>query len=171
MHPPTKLKRRLLVAAALLALFLLTGFFLLPPVIRSQLEKQLSATLGRQVSVERVRLNPCVLSLTIENFTVRERDGTTPFLSWRRLYVDFDLLSSLWGEWVLSEVELDGLQVRGQINADRTFNVSDLIARFTPASPAPVASPAAKPPRPVRVPSRTAPASPTRAPTRARTAS
>ena len=72
--------------------------------------------------------------------TVRERDGTTPFLSWRRLYVDFDLLSSLWGEWVLSEVELDGLQVRGQINADRTFNVSDLIARFTPASPAPVAS-------------------------------
>lgn len=151
MHVSAKAQRRLLLSAALLVLFLLAGFVFLPPVARTQLEKRLSITLGRQVTIERVRLNPCVFTLTVENLTVRESDSATPFLSWRRLYIDFDLLSSLLGEWVLSEVELDGLNVRGQINADHSLNISDLIAKFAPTTPAPAVEPTAKPPRPVRV--------------------
>ncbi|PTX91692.1 DUF748 domain-containing protein [Opitutus sp. ER46] len=143
------LRRRVLVAASLLAVFSLVGFVILPPIVKSQLEQRASAALGRRVSVEKVRLNPYALSLTLENFAIQEADGKTRFLGWRRLYVNFDALSSLWGEWVLSEVALDGFYARGVLNADRSLNVSDLLARL--ASPSAAPAKPAEPGRPLRV--------------------
>ncbi len=88
----------------------------------------------------------------MENFAIQERDGTTLFLGWRRLYVNFNALSSLRGEWVLGEVALDGFNLRGQVNPDQSLNVSDLIAKFAPpATAASPANPPAKPSRPIRV--------------------
>lgn len=141
-------RRRGLIALALLVIFTLTGFFVLPPIVRAQAEQRLSAELGRRVTVGKVRLNPYALSVTVENFAIQEPDGKTLFLGWRRLYVNFDALSSLRGEWVVSEVALDGFEAHGAINPDRSLNVSDLLAKFVPASPA---TPATAPARPVRV--------------------
>jgi hypothetical protein len=107
--------------------------------------------------VEKVRVNPYALTLTVEGLSIAEADGRTPWLGWRRLHVDFDLLSSLCGEWVLSEVELDGFHTRVAINRDRTFNFSDLLAKFAPAGApaAKVSAPAeakpAEPGRPLRI--------------------
>src|SRR5262245_25924298 len=108
--------RRGLIAIALLALFTITGFFVLPPIVRSQVEKRASSELGRRVTLGKVRLNPYTLSLTLESFAIAERDGTTPFLGWRRLHVNFDAISSLRGEWVLSEVALAGFETRVRVN-------------------------------------------------------
>lgn len=150
MNTTRPVRRRAIVAAALVALYTVTGFFVLPPIVKSQAEKRLSAMLGRQVTVERVRLNPYTLSVTLENFAIKEQDGQTLFLGWRSLYVNFDALSSLFGEWVLSDVRLDGFTVRGVVNSDQSLNVSDLLAKFAPAANAPGA-PAGKPSRPLRI--------------------
>jgi hypothetical protein len=149
-------RRRLLIVAALLALFSITGFLIAPPILKTQLEKRLSAELDRRVTVEKVRLNPFALSLTLENFAVHEPDGTTHFLGWTRLYVNFDALGSLRGEWVLSEIALDGFTTRVAVNADQSFNFSDLLARLAPppdpaAAPAEVPAKPAAPSRPVRI--------------------
>lgn len=144
-------RRRILIAAVLFALFTITGFFILPPIVRSQLQKQLSSRLGRTVTIERVRMNPYTLSVTVDNLAIRERDGKTPFLGWRRLYVNFDALHSLWGAWTLSDVVLDGFRARAVVNPDRTLNVTDLLERFTAAPGAAPAAAPQKPGRPLRI--------------------
>lgn len=138
-----------LIALTLIALFTIAGFFILPPIVKTQLEKRLSAELGRRVTVGRIRLNPYALSVTVENFAIQERDGKALFLGWRRLYVNADALSSLRGEWVVSEIGLDGFEAHGAVNADGTLNVSDLLAKFAP--PATSAKPPSAPARPVRI--------------------
>ncbi len=131
MKSKSRLLRRLTIIAALAVLFTLLGFFALPPLVKSQLEQRLSATLGRRVTVEKVRLNPYALTLTLENFAIREADGTSPFLGWRRLYVNFEALASIWDSWVLGEIALDGFDARVAVKADQTLNFSDVIARLT----------------------------------------
>lgn len=145
-------QRIVLFCAALVALFAIAGFFVAPPIVKRQLESRLSAMLGRRVTVEKVALNPFTLAATLERFTIQEADGTTRFLGWERLHVNFDALASLRGEWVLSTVALDGFSARVAVNADQSFNFSDLLARFAPPARAVPAAPKSAPPtRPVRV--------------------
>jgi hypothetical protein len=143
--------RRWLIAVATgLVIFSVVGFFVLPPIIKSQVQKRLSAELGRTVTLGKVRVNPYLLSLTLNDFDIREKDGRNSFLGWNRLYVRFDALPSLFGEWVLGEIELDGFHGGVVINSDGSFNFSDLLAKFAASTPKPLAAPE-KPLRPVRV--------------------
>src|SRR4051812_11867136 len=108
MNPSRRTRRWLIGAAAFFVLFTVSGFFILPPIVKAQTEKRLSALLGRTVTLERVRLNPYALSLTLENFNIQEKGSSGSFLGWTRLYVNFDAVSSLTGHWVVSDIELDG---------------------------------------------------------------
>ncbi len=151
-----RLRRWLVVLLALLVVFTVVGFFVLPPVIKSQAEKRLSAELGRTVTIGKVAVNPYALEVTIENFSIHEKDAASTFVGWRRIHVDFAALASLRGEWVLSEITLDGFTGRVAINADQSLNFSDILARFEPKpGAAPAAAPAPKPkdsaPRPLRI--------------------
>lgn len=150
MQTTPRVRRRFLIAGVLVALFTITGFLILPPIVRTQLEQRLSAAIGRKVTVEKVRLNPYTLSITLENFAIREPDGTALFVGWRRLYVNFDALSSLWGEWVLGDIALEGFQAHVTLRADHTMNFADILQRFTPPAGAPPAAPA-KAARPLRI--------------------
>lgn len=131
--------------------YTVVGFFVIPPIARSQLEKRLSAQLGRRVTVEKVRLNPFVSSVTLEKFAILEQDNAAPFLGWRRLYVNADPLSS-WKEWVVSEIMLEDFASRVVVNPDRSLNVSDILAKLaaTEKKPEPPAQPS-KAARAVRI--------------------
>jgi hypothetical protein len=148
---PMKLSRRvkkvLGVAVVAFVLIGITGFFILPPIIKTQAEKRLSAELGRSVSIGKVRVNPYLFSLTIEDFNIQEKDGQNSFLGWRRLYVRFDALLSLAGDWVLGAIELDGFHSGVTVNSDGSFNFSDLLAKFAP----PHGAAPAKAGRPIRI--------------------
>ena len=145
--PPSRVRRNLWIAFWVLVVFTVTGFFIAPPIVKAQLQKRLSAELGRAVTVGKVRVNPYALSVTLENFDIRLKEGTGSFLGWRRLYVNFDALASLTGDWVLGEIELDGFHAGVIVNRDGSLNFSDILARLTAAAPkAP-----AKPSRPIRI--------------------
>ncbi len=150
MKPVSKLKRVLVTAVILTALFTVIGFFVLPPIIRSQLEQRLSTELGRRVTVGQAKFNPYALSLTLENFAILEREAPDVFLGWRLLHVNFEALASLRGEWVLREFTLDGLDGRFERDADGSLSIADIVAKLTPptATPPP---PSTKEPRPLRV--------------------
>lgn len=150
MQTTPRVRRRFLIGGVLLVLFTITGFLILPPIVRSQLEQRLSAELGRKVTVEKVRLNPYTLSITLEQFAIREPDGTTLFVGWQRLYVNFDALSSLWGEWVLGDIALDGFRANVALRADHTLNFADILQRLTPPASTPAAAPTPAV-RPVRI--------------------
>jgi len=151
MKPAPKLKRAIVIVGVLAVLYPVVGFLVLPPIVRSQLEKRGSAELGRRVTVEKVRLNPYALSVTLENVAIHEQDPTSVFLGWRRLYVNFSALASIASEWVLDEITLERLEGRLERKADLSLSIADILARLTPAAtPAPAKS-AASEPRPLRV--------------------
>ncbi|HUL55165.1 MAG TPA: DUF748 domain-containing protein [Opitutaceae bacterium] len=144
-----RLRRILWACATLLVLYTVVGFFVLPPIARAQLVKRLSAELGRPVALGKVRLNPYALSVTLENLDVRETGGGGSFFGWRRLYVNFGALASLTGDWVLSDIALDGFHLQVTVNPDGTFNFSDLLTKFM--APPPAGAKPAAPGRALRV--------------------
>jgi hypothetical protein len=141
-------RKRLGIATMLVALYTVVGFFVLPPIVRSQLEKRAPAELGRRVTVEKVRLNPFTLSVTLDGLTVFEADGNTPFLGWRRLYVNVGALASIRGEWVLTEIALDGFAGHVAIDQHGAFNFADLVAKLQSR---PQDASAGRPGRPIRI--------------------
>jgi hypothetical protein len=149
MKPPSRLRRRLLILTSLVLLFTVVGFFVLPPIVKSQLQKRLSAELGRRVTVEKVRLNPYTLSATLERFAIHEPDGTSVFVGWRRLHVNVGGLASIWKEWALSEIVLEGFTASVAIKPDASLNFSDILAKVSPPGVTP--PPKSKPSRPIRV--------------------
>jgi hypothetical protein len=86
--------RRLLIAAVVTpGAIALVGFLILPPIVRHVAAKQLTSLLGRRVTLERVRMNPFKLSVTVEGLQIYERDGLTPFLGFARFHVNTEAAS------------------------------------------------------------------------------
>lgn len=114
----------------LLAFYTIMGFLILPPIVRSVAVKQISRQLNRPVSIERVKINPFVLSTTIRGLLIKDLDGE-PFVSWDEVYVNFQLSSFFGRAWVFKEISATRPFIRAQMNKDGTFNFSDLIAKFS----------------------------------------
>jgi hypothetical protein len=124
-----------LIAGGVFIALVLFGFFGLPPIIKAQAVKQLSERLGREVAVERVRVNPLVLSVAIEGFAIAEADPAAgEFTGWNRLYVNLDSWPLLLGRVRFQAIELDGFRARVARDDAGVFNYADIVARLTKAS-------------------------------------
>lgn len=143
------MRRFLWFTAVCVALYAVVGFFVLPPILKTQLERRGAVELGRSVSIQRVRVNPFVLSATFDGVEVGGRGGTgAPLLGWQRLLVNFDPLSSITRDWTFGEIVLAGFHGVVEIGADGKFNFSDLIEKFQPSSEP---QPPSKLSRPIRI--------------------
>jgi uncharacterized protein involved in outer membrane biogenesis len=111
----------------LLVFFALVGFLVLPPIVKSQLEQELSKALHRTVTVEAVRMNPFAPSVTVRGFAARERSGDALFVTFEELYVNAAWTSIFRLAPVVDEVKLTKPHVRVVRNADRTYNFQDLV--------------------------------------------
>ncbi len=132
---PWQKYRVLLIAGGLAVATVLFGFFGLPPILRAQAVQRLSAQLGRAVTIERVRVNPLVLSVTVEGLAVAEAEPAQgAFFGWRRLYANLDSWSLLTGRLRFQEIALDGLRARVAKRADGGMNLDDIVARFAGAA-------------------------------------
>jgi hypothetical protein len=124
-----------IVSAVLL--YTLTGFFLVPALIKSQMLKRLPALTHRRVTIRQVRLNPYALSFTLRGFALAETNGE-PFASLGELYVNFELSSIIHRGLVFSEIRLKEPSANIVCLKDGSFNFSDLIStNETPAAPNP----------------------------------
>jgi len=130
-------------AGGLLALYTLLGFFVLPPIVKKVAPRQLATLLHRQVAIEKVRINPYALSLTVRGLAVTGPDGR-PFVSWDELYVNFQASSLFRWAWTFDEIRL--VKPFGEVILlkDGRLNFSDMIDTTTNAPPKPNA-PAAIP--------------------------
>lgn len=125
---------------ALLCLWLI-AWAGLPPVLKWQLEKQASATLGRTVTVDRVDFTPWTLELEIRGLRVADAAGRGTQFGLQRLYVDAELQSLLRLAPVVDALVLEQprLQLR-HLGAGR-YDVDDVIERLQPAPDAPPSAP------------------------------
>jgi hypothetical protein len=138
---PPRRRKLLYWVVGLLLFYTVTGFLILPLVIRSVAVKQLSKQLDREVSIQKVQLNPYAFSTAIRGLLIKDKDGE-PLISWDEVYVNFQLSSFLGHPWVVKEIRIVSPFARAQMNKDGTFNFSDLITKFASTN-----APAAPPPK------------------------
>lgn len=122
--------RRVLIGGGLsLLVVVVLSWWVLPGIVRRQIEEQGGEFTGRSVTVEKVALNPFTLAVEISGFEVRDRDGGE-LLAWTRLMVNANLWATLTGNWGLDAIELEGLRGRLFMTEDGELNVADLIEKL-----------------------------------------
>lgn len=128
-------RRDAAVAGALLALWAMVGFVVLPMVLRPVVERKIGETLHRKATLKGLAINPFALSVTLKGLDVKDRDGTSPFVSFESLYVNAEAVSVFRGGPVLSAITLVKPAVTLVRNADGTYGVQDLIDEFGKPTP------------------------------------
>lgn len=131
---------------ALVALYGLIGFFILPGVALRIANQQLQQYATVPAELQRLEFNPFSLELTLWGLKIGAPDK--PTLGFERLYGHLRLDSAWRGVLHLSEVELDKPRTQVAFAKDGTLNLAQL---FTlPKSPTAADEPAARP-LPVRI--------------------
>ncbi|MGE8045616.1 DUF748 domain-containing protein [Pseudomonas monteilii] len=131
---------------ALVALYGLIGFFILPGVALRIANQQLQQYATVPAELQRLEFNPFSLELTLWGLKIGAPDK--PTLGFERLYGHLRLDSAWRGVLHLSEVELDKPRTQVAFAKDGTLNLTQL---FTlPKSPAAADEPEARP-LPVRI--------------------
>ncbi len=121
------LKRYVLWLAIALAAFAVIGFLVLPPIVKSVLARQLSEKLHRHVEIRAIRINPFALSVRVDGFSMKDRGGSGPFVSFEELYLNLQAASIFRGGPVLREILLRSPSVTVVRNEDLTYNFSDIL--------------------------------------------
>ena len=125
-----KIRTIIIVASVLIFLYTITGFFILPPIIKKIAREKLTEQLGRKVSIESVSLNPYSFSARIRGFEIKESDSSTTFLSFSSLYVDWRASSVYRKGPVIREIKLEKPYVHiVRLNAN-AYNFTDIIEKF-----------------------------------------
>jgi uncharacterized protein involved in outer membrane biogenesis len=119
--------QKILIGIALaFLLYSVIGFLAIPTVLKNTLEKKLSETLKRSVSIETIQINPYLLQVTINNFLVENRDWDNRFIAFDRLFVDLEIISLFKRALVIKSLTLSGPRVNLTRFKDMSYNFSDL---------------------------------------------
>ena len=113
-----------------LVLIAVVGFLVIPPILKSVLVKQLSDKLHREVSIGKVEFNPYTLAVKVSGFTMKERGGGGPFLSFEELFLNFEIASLFRRGPVLKDIILISPSVTVVRNEDLSYNFSDILDEF-----------------------------------------
>jgi uncharacterized protein involved in outer membrane biogenesis len=132
-----RMRKLALWIAGAVALYAVLGFFVAPPIARSQLERILSEQLGRQVTIERVRINPFTLSASIFNFSLKGRDGSTNAASFEELHANATLSSLVRFGLVVQAARLSKPYLRIVRDDDKKYDFQDIVDKFANAPPGP----------------------------------
>jgi hypothetical protein len=134
---------------ALLAvlLYTLSGFFLAPALVRHYAVQNIEASTGRDANIDRVRVNPYVLSMEVHGFGLDDSDGE-PLVAFDVLRANFQLSSLFRRAWTFRELRLDGayaLYERFAPDDDRFMRLAADMERLNPSQEEP--APPGPPPR------------------------
>jgi len=121
-------KKPAIIAALLLCLYAAAGFLAAPAIIKSKAPVIIAEQLGRKATIDQVRVNPFVLSLTLRGFELEEPNGE-PFVGFEKCYVNFQLSSLFRLAFTFADVNLIAPHGHVKILADGKLNFSDLLAK------------------------------------------
>ncbi len=123
------LKKYLIGLAIFFLIFTIFGFFVLPPILKSILIKKISENIHREVTIDKIKVNPYLLSATVRGFKVKEREGSDVFLSFDELYFNLQSLSALKQAIIVKEIKLTKPFIKIKRYKDLSYNFSDLIPK------------------------------------------
>ncbi|MHB8880961.1 MAG: DUF748 domain-containing protein [Thermodesulfovibrionales bacterium] len=134
--PPGTLRKIIYGSGIALVCFAIIGFFVLPPIIKSVLIKNLSEKLHRTVSVRKVAVNPFVLSVDIEGVMISERGKPDAFVSLDGLHLNLEAASILKRGLIMKEIRIMNPSVRISRATEDRYNFSDLLEEDKTQPPA-----------------------------------
>ncbi|MBP8646158.1 MAG: DUF748 domain-containing protein [Syntrophobacteraceae bacterium] len=129
MRESTWLKRSLAAVVAAFLLYNITGYLILPYVIKVVLAGNIKSKLHREAQVESVQVNPYTLSVRLTGFRIGEPESEKQWLSIRELFVNLQVSSILRRAVVLSELKIVDPEFRVERNEDGSLNFSDLLEK------------------------------------------
>ena len=118
-----------IVVTALIALYAIIGFFVVPSIARSQFESTLSRELGRQATLRKVEFNPFTLRARLSDFALANREATGTFASFETLEVDVSSASIRYLAPVFDAIRLVRPKIELVRDAQGTYSIQDLIER------------------------------------------
>ncbi len=117
------------VVVAVLVIYAIVGFLVVPPIARNRITKQASAALHRQVTLDRVTFNPFTFAGSLRTLQVAGSDGGT-LATWREARANFNPLISLFRwRWSFGDVVLISPRVHLAVDEQGRLNVADIFAQ------------------------------------------
>jgi len=109
-----------------MVVYTLAGFLLAPWLIKSKAVSSVRDVLGATLVLERVAINPYVLSLEVEGVALEDPEGA-PLTKVDRVFVNFQLSSLFRWAWTFREFQVEGLEVFVRREGDGSFNFEFLL--------------------------------------------
>ncbi|WP_461643581.1 AsmA family protein [Labilibaculum euxinus] len=117
-------KGKIIIGSIAIVLFFI--FLMLSAIVRYWVNKNSEELIGRKIEISELHFNYAKVSARVKGFRLYELDGNSNFVSFDELYVNINPWKLLTGEYSVSEIYLDGLNVSVIKNLEE-FNFSDLI--------------------------------------------
>ncbi len=121
-----KLRSLRTAIVATFVVYTVVGFFIVPMIVESVIEKQSMSILKRQATVGNVRCNPFTLSLTIEGLSLPDRPGSV-LLAFDSLYANAQLSSIFRWALILKDLEITNPSIAVRRFSDGTINLLEII--------------------------------------------
>ena len=142
---PQRYRKPLAITAAAIVVYALLGFFLAPWLVKNTATNAVRDNLGVELGLQKVSVNPFVLSLGIDGLELDDPAGE-PFLAIDRIFINFQL-SSLF-RWALTfrEFHIESPKLNLARDGEGEFNFGFLAQQPAEAGAVPD-EPAGSPPR------------------------
>jgi len=121
-----------IIAVALIVVYTLCGFLLVPYLVRHYVPKIANERFGKEAGVGTVRMNPYILTFEIKDLLLKEPDGR-PMIGFRRLFIDFETKGLFKWAWTFRDFSLEGLDVHAVIEKNGGLNLESLASTAEPA--------------------------------------
>ncbi len=112
--------------AGFMLVFGLFGFFAAPPLLKSVLLAQLSQELHRDVSIEKIDINPFALSARVAGLAIKTAEGKEVF-AFDELFVNLSGSSLFKFAAVVDEIRLQGPRIAVARVSEGRYDISDLL--------------------------------------------
>ena len=131
----TRLSKRMkwglwsLVAAVLI--YTVTGFFLLPALMKHLLLKNLKEITQREVSIHGVKANPFKFTVRLEGFSITSKSSQEKLASCKEIFINIESPSVIKWAFIVDEIKIVEPSMRLVRDKDNRFNVSDILDQWT----------------------------------------
>ena len=130
-----RLRCPLVLFLIVLALFTVSGFWIVPAIVRHYLPIKLGEYIGRDISLEGLRFNPFTQTVELTGVRIMAAQGTAdaskPAASFDRLLVDLELKSLVKRGLVIREIALESPTIKLTRISEGQHNWSDVLAKFS----------------------------------------
>ena len=122
----SRFQKIILGCVAAFLVYTVIGFLVLPPVVKMVLEKKLPEALNRKVAIQKIKINPYILTVAVEGFVLDKRSGAGSFVAFESLLLDLEVSSIFKRAIIVKSVSLTKPRVSFSRNSDQSFSFSDL---------------------------------------------